>query len=128
MAADGTSGIGQPTASTNGALTSFPLKKRGECIFQVVFGGIDVSLLPRGELVVDPAVIPHLSVFVDHERLGCHFRPELPRQGAPLVASDRELQAEIAGVALDVGVTQVGVDANADPFDLFGGEALDQVP
>ena len=82
-------------------------QERRERILEIIFCRIDVPLLPGGELVVDPAVIAHPALAVDDERLGCQLGADLPREHSVLVACHGKLQAEIAGVGLDVRVAQI---------------------
>ena len=102
------------------------VQDRGDRVLELVPRGIGVSLAPGDELVVDPAVIANLAVGVDHERLGRHLGAELAGKRSVPVAHDRKLQAEITRVGLDLGVAQVGVDADPEPLDRFGRERIDQ--
>ena len=98
-------------------MTSSPFEDGGDRVVQLACpSGFAFRTSAGGELVVDPAVIADPPLRVDHERLGRHRRADLAGEGAVAVADHRELEAEVAGVRLHVGVAQVGVDADADHF------------
>ena len=57
---------------------------------------------------------------------GVIVAPSLRGERAVAVARDRELQAEVLGVGRDLGVGQVGIDADADQLQRRRRELLDQ--